>query len=91
MHLQVQRIQGLGIDPIVDYLIPIWPTINCFNPARSDNSPVIPSQSFVNYLTAIQNKAAQFTQSGLFFTAQCVSSQAPALYWTGKSNISMMI
>ncbi len=67
---QVQRIQSLGIDPIVDYVFPIWPTINCFNPARSDNSQVDPSTSFTNYLTAVQNKAKQFTQSGLFFTAQ---------------------
>lgn len=68
--LQVERIQSLGIDPIVDYVFPIWPTINCFNPARSDNSQVDPSASFTNYLTAVQNKAKQFTQSGLFFTAQ---------------------
>ncbi|CAL8471271.1 g10813 [Coccomyxa elongata] len=71
---QVQRIQSLGIDPIVDYVFPIWPTINCFNPARSDNSQVDPSTSFTNYLTAVQNKAKQFTQSGLFFTAQCKAS-----------------
>lgn len=74
--LQVQRIQSLGIDPIVDYVFPIWPTINCFNPARSDNSQVTPSASFTSYLTAVQNKAKQFTQSGLFFTAQC----APGLH-----------
>lgn len=67
----MQRIQSLGIDPIVDYVFPIWPTINCFNPARSDNSQVVPSASFTSYLTAVQNKAKQFTQSGLFFTAQC--------------------
>ncbi|EIE18926.1 hypothetical protein COCSUDRAFT_68083 [Coccomyxa subellipsoidea C-169] len=72
--VQVQRIQSLGIDPIVDYVFPIWPTINCFNPARSDNSQVTPSASFTSYLTAVQNKAKQFTQSGLFFTAQCKAS-----------------
>lgn len=67
----MQRTQALGIDPIVDYVFPIWPTINCFNPARSDNSQITPSLSFTSYLTAVQNKAKQFTQSGLFFTAQC--------------------
>ncbi|BDA46654.1 hypothetical protein COCOBI_09-1070 [Coccomyxa sp. Obi] len=71
---QVQRTHSLGIDPIVDYVFPIWPTINCFNPARSDNSQVDPSTSFTNYLLAVQNKAKQFTQSGLFFTAQCKAS-----------------
>ena len=73
--MQVQRIHSLGIDPIVDYILPIWPTINCFNPARSDNSQVVPSASFTAYLTAIQRKAEQFTTSGLFFTAQCVHAQ----------------
>ena len=71
MHAQVERIHALGIDPIVDYILPVWPTVNCFNPSRSDNSQVPPSDQFNSYLTAVQMKAAQFTQSGLFFTAQC--------------------
>ena len=76
--VQVQRIRLLGIDPIVDYILPIWPTIKCFNSARSDNSQVTPSASFTVYLTAIQRKAEHFTTSGLFFTAQCDHAQLPA-------------
>jgi hypothetical protein len=70
--LQVQKAYSLGIDPIVDYFFPIWPSINCFAPERSDNSQVTPSASFAAYLLTVQNKASQFTETGLFFTAQWV-------------------
>ena len=70
MPVQVQHTEALGIDPIVDYVFPIWPSLNCFNPARTDNSSVTPSQGFTNYLNAVQAKANQFITTGLFFTAQ---------------------
>ncbi len=70
MLLQVQQAEALGIDPIVDYIFPIWPSLNCYNPARTDNSSVAPSAGFNAYLNAVQAKADQFITTGLFFTAQ---------------------
>ena len=70
MLLQVQHTEALGIDPIVDYIFPIWPTLNCFNPARTDNSSINPSEGFTDYLNAVEAKANQFITTGLFFTAQ---------------------
>ena len=70
MLLQVQQSEALGIDPIVDYIFPIWPSLNCFNPARTDNSTITPSAGFTNYYNAVQTKANQFITTGLFFTAQ---------------------
>ncbi len=72
MLAQVQQTEALGIDPIVDYIFPIWPSLNCFNPARTDNSTITPSAGFTNYYNAVQSKANQFITTGLFFTAQCV-------------------
>ena len=71
MLTQVQQTEALGIDPIVDYIFPIWPSLNCFNPARTDNSTITPSAGFTNYYNAVQSKANQFITTGLFFTAQC--------------------
>lgn len=91
--LQVQQAHGLGLDPVIDYLFPIWPTINCFNPERSDNSLVDPSDAFNNYLTAVGQTSEQFTQSGLFFTAQCAPS-LPALslvHLPGQLNTPRML
>ena len=68
--LQVQQTEALGIDPIVDYIFPIWPSLNCFNPARTDNSSISPSAGFESYYAAVQAKANQFITTGLFFTAQ---------------------
>lgn len=68
--MQVQQTEALGIDPIVDYVFPIWPTLNCFNPARTDNSSIVPSAGFTAYYNAVQAKAAQYITTGLFFTAQ---------------------
>lgn len=70
VYVQVQQTEALGIDPIVDYIFPIWPSLNCFNPARTDNSSITPSQGFDDYLDAVQAKANQFITTGLFFTAQ---------------------
>ena len=70
MLLQVQQTEALGIDPIVDYIFPIWPSLNCFNPARTDNSSITPSAGFESYYAAVQAKANQFITTGLFFTAQ---------------------
>ncbi len=67
---QVQQTETLGIDPIVDYIFPIWPSLNCFNPARTDNSTITPSAGFTSYINAVQSKANQFITTGLFFTAQ---------------------
>ena len=70
MLMQVQQTEALGIDPIVDYIFPIWPSLNCFNPARTDNSSITPSAGFTSYYNAVQQKANQFITTGLFFTAQ---------------------
>ena len=67
---QVLRVHSLGLDPIVDYVLPIWPSINCFNPTETDNSKVTPSDSFQAYLTAVEEESARHPTSGLFFTAQ---------------------
>ena len=69
---------SLGTDPIADYVLPIRPTIKCYNPARLDSSQGVPSAAFTNYLTAVGRKASQFSTSGLLFTAQCVHAQHPA-------------
>lgn len=74
MPAQVRQTEALGIDPIVDYIFPIWPSLNCFNPARTDNSTITPSAGFTNYYNAVQSKANQFITTGLFFTAQYVSA-----------------
>ena len=65
-----QPAEGLGLSPLVDYLLPIWPTLNCFSPARSDSSNVTPSAFFTAYLTHLQNIVKTYVNTGLYFTAQ---------------------
>ena len=44
-----------------DYILPVWPTINCHNPARSDSSQAVHSAAFTSHLTAVERKASQFS------------------------------
>ena len=71
------KAQSLGLNPIVDYVLPVWPSINCFNPVETDNSKVEPSDSFQAYLSAVEEESARHPTSGLFFTAQCVHLHGP--------------
>ena len=65
-------------NPLVDYILPIWPSIECFNPARSDTSTITPSSQFSKYLAAVTNKGLQFSTNGLFFTAQYALTPPPS-------------
>lgn len=57
--------------PLVDYILPVFPSVNCFSPQRTDSSTATPSAAFSNYLTQVTNKIKQFSLTGLVFTMQC--------------------
>ncbi len=61
----------------MDYFFPVWPTLNCFSPLRTDNSSAIPSTAFTNYFTQVTNKIAQFSLTGLVFNSQCALRLCP--------------
>ena len=55
----------------MDYILPVFPSVNCFSPQRTDSSTATPSAAFSNYLTQVTNKIKQFSLTGLVFTMQC--------------------
>ena len=56
--------------PLVDYILPVFPSVNCFSPQRTDSSTATPSAAFSSYLTQVTNKIKQFSLTGLVFTMQ---------------------
>ena len=60
---------------LLDYFLPIWPTIGCTTPTRTDGSTVLPSSGFNKYFAAVTAKNNQFAETGLFFTGQCALCQ----------------
>ena len=68
-NVQVPRAEAQST--LLDYFLPIWPTLACFTPTRTDGSTVTPSSGFNKYFAAVTAKSKQFAQTGLFFTGQC--------------------
>ena len=65
--------------PLVDYILPVFPSVNCFSPQRTDSSTATPSAAFTNYVTQVTNKIKQFSLTGLVFTMQCGPRPANSL------------
>ena len=55
----------------MDYILPSFPTINCFAPMRTNTSTATPSAAYNNYYAQVNNKIKQNSVSGLVFYAQC--------------------
>ena len=73
----------------MDYILPVFPSVNCFSPQRTDSSTATPSAAFSNYLTQVTNKIKQFSLTGLVFTMQCGPQSAwtmQPLCWAGAGS-----
>ena len=74
LYAQAPRTQA-QLHPLVDYILPVFPTINCFSPLRTDTSTATPSAAYNGYFNQVNNKIKQNSISGLVFYAQCAHRQ----------------
>ena len=67
----------------MDYILPSFPTINCFAPTQTNTSNATPSAEYNSYFAQVNNKIKQNSVSGLVFYAQCAHrslTRPPVLY-----------
>lgn len=64
------------LHPLVDFILPVWPTANCLSPLRTDSSTAVPSAAYNAYYAQINNKIKQFSLTGLVIQLQCARCSA---------------
>ena len=77
LYAQAPRTQA-QLHPLVDYILPVFPTINCFSPLRTDTSTATPSAAYNGYFNQVNNKIKQNSITGLVFNAQCAPRPPPS-------------
>ena len=75
---QAPRTQA-QLHPLVDFILPVWPTANCLSPLRTDSSTAVPSAAYNAYYAQINNKIKQFSLTGLVIQLQCARCSAASI------------